>query len=770
MSRKPSSAVASHYGQSYYIVSGNREKYCVNADTAIIEALRRIEANVSHMVFVVSSSQRLEGVLSDGDLRRWLITHGGVGLDQPVSSIMNANAIHARVTDSPIVIDSFLHAPVTILPLLDEYGHVVAFAMRNAPEITVGPFTIGPQAPAFVIAEIGNNHNGSIDLAKKLVDLAREAGADCAKFQMRNIGSLYRNAGDANDIREDLGSQYTLDLLSRFNLSPAQLFEIFDHCHDQGILPLCTPWDLESVAALEEYGITGYKIASADLTNHDLLRAVAATGKTILLSTGMSTETEILESVALLRALGAIFVPLHCNSTYPTPFKDVNLSYMRRLSGLTGSVVGYSGHERGYHVTLAAVASGAKVIEKHFSIDRGMEGNDHKVSLLPEEFRQMVRQIREIEAAMGETPVFGQARALSQGELINRETLAKSLVATCDIAEGEPITAAMLTVKSPGKGLQPNRRGELIGRPARRDVRAGDFFYPSDLGEALVQARDYRFRRSWGVPVRYHDVASIRLRTNLDLVEYHLSYKDMEEVVAAHFPQPLPLDYTVHSPEAFAGDHVMDLCAEDPAYRRRSIDELKRVVAVTQALKPHHARAAEKSLIITNVGGFTSDGPLTRDEVQRRYERLAESLAEIDQEGVEIIPQTMPPFPWHFGGQRFHNLFVAPDEIAAFCRATRSRVCLDVSHSKLACTEFKWSFEDFVRTVGPFTAHLHLADAAGVDGEGLQIGEGDIDFATLGRLLDQTAPAASFVPEVWQGHKNDGEGFWIALERLEAWF
>jgi N-acetylneuraminate synthase len=142
----------------------------------------------------------------------------------------------------------------------------------------------------------------------------------------------------------------------------------------------------------------------------------------------------------------------------------------------------------------------------------------------------------------------------------------------------------------------------------------------------------------------------------------------------------------------------------------------------------------------------------------------------VDADGVEIIPQTMPPFPWHFGGQRYHNLFVEADDIVEFCRTKNYRVCLDLSHSKLACNYHKSSFQEFLEAVGPYTAHLHVVDASGVDGEGLQIGEGDIDFRATAEALDRHAKKASFVPEVWQGHKNEGEGFWYALEKLEKWF
>ncbi|MDV7391212.1 N-acetylneuraminate synthase family protein, partial [Arthrospira platensis SPKY1] len=228
---------------------------------------------------------------------------------------------------------------------------------------------------------------------------------------------------------------------------------------------------------------------------------------------------------------------------------------------------GYSGHERGYHVAIAAVAKGAKVIEKHFTLDKTMEGNDHKVSLLPEEFKAMVEGIRQVEQALG----VGGERRPSQGELMNRENLAKSLVINCDLTVGQEITAEMIEVKSPGRGLQPNRKSELIGKKAKRNFHTGDFFFISDLEDEQIKPRPYKFSRPWGVPVRYHDFQSILTKSNPDFLEFHLSYKDLEENIEKYFDKSYDLDLVVHSPELFAGDHILDLCAKDDNYREQSI-------------------------------------------------------------------------------------------------------------------------------------------------------------------------------------------------------
>ena len=738
----------------------------VFSEDDIIAALRKINANKRGFVLCVSASGQLEGVLTDGDVRRWLVSGGEFDFETSAVKVANRQFTAVQSGADDAAIRSQFSDRVTFVPVVDAHNHLIAVAWRDSRTISINGRQIGPDEPAYVIAEIGNNHNGSLDLAKELIDLAADAGADCAKFQMRDMASLYRNAGDADDESADLGAQYTLDLLARFQLDDDAMFAAFDHCKARGIQPLCTPWDEASLAKLEAYGMPGYKLASADLTNHALVTAMARTGKVLICSTGMSTQAEVDDAVALLKRHNAPFVLLHVNSTYPAPFKDINLAYMDTLARTSGAIVGYSGHERGIHVPIAAVARGAKVIEKHFTVDRGMEGNDHRVSLLPAEVREMVQSIREIEAAMGTD----KPRSITQGEMMNREVLAKSIVAARPIAEGQVIGDDDLELRSPGQGLQPYHRASLIGRKAGRAFAPGDFFFPSDLADGGAKARDYTFKRPFGVPVRYHDLRKMVAATNLDLVEFHLSYKDMEIDVAKSLgDERFDADLVVHSPELFAGDHVMDLCSPDATYRQRSIDELQRVIDITRALTPHFTRA-ERPPIIINAGGFSADGPIPADRRPAMYDLIAEALDGLDKEGVEIIPQTMPPYPWHFGGQRFHNLFMTADDIAAFCSAHGYRICLDISHSALAANHEHKSFKSFLEVVGPLTRHLHIVDAEGVDGEGLQIGEGTIDFAMVADVLDRTAPNAGFIPEIWQGHKDEGAGFWQALERLEEWF
>ena len=627
-------------------------------------------------------------------------------------------------------------------------------------KINFGKNTIG-SGTTFIIAEIGNNHNGSITRAKEMVDIAHETGVDCVKFQMRNLSEVYRKRALDNK-GEDLGTEYILDLLNRFELTIDEHREIAEYCKSKNIFYLCTPWDSSSIDILETFGVPGYKVASADLTNMPLLEKLVSVKKPLILSTGMSKSDEIDFTVSFLNARKAEFVLLHCNSTYPAPIHDINLNFLHNLKELH-PLVGYSGHERGINVSLAAVALGASVVERHFTLDRDMEGPDHAASLTSDEFKKLVSGIREIESALGEQ---GE-RKVSQGELINRENLAKSMVAAKPITAGTKIKSEHIKICSPGQGLSPQFYEKLVGVAIHRDMDEEDFFYLSDIEQISKKPGKYTFSRPWGVPVRYHDFAFYDSIIKPDVFEFHLSYSDMNLDIDKFLSGIYDSDFVVHAPELFKDSELMDLASPDDNYRAKSIRETQSVIDITRELKSYFPRT-KTPLIVANVGGFSMDEPLPADLIPSYYERFANSLEELDMEGVEIIPQTMAPFPWHFGGQRHQNIFVHADEIIKWCKILDLRVCFDVSHTSLVCNHFNYDFYEFAEKIAPYSAHIHVGDAKGVNGEGLQIGDGDINFKRLGDILKTGCPNASFIPEIWQGHKNEGEGFWVSLDKLNG--
>jgi N-acetylneuraminate synthase len=537
-------------------------------------------------------------------------------------------------------------------------------------KIQLNNFEIGG-GRAFVIAEIGNNHNGSYDRAIEMVDHAVDIGVDCVKFQMRHMEEVYRKRSLSKD-GEDLGTEYILDLLGRFELSVKEHHKLFEYCGSKGIMYLCTPWDTKSIEVLERFNVQAYKVASADLTNLPLLDRLAKTGKPLIISTGMSKVEEVQFTVDFLNIRNSNFVLLHCNSTYPAPLQDINLKWMNELKKIH-PLVGYSGHERGINISLAAIAFDACVIERHLTLDRSMEGPDHAASLTFPEFGKMLEGIREIEVGLGTCT----DRELSQGEMINRENLAKSLVSSQRLAKGTILVAEHIKVRSPGQGLSPQKYESLLGTVLQHDMEEEDFFYPSDLAQTGVKPRTYTFSRPWGVPVRYHDYKKYYDFIEPDLFEFHLSYSDMELDPKQFLSGTYDCDLVVHAPELFANSRLMDLATPDESYRKISILETQRVIDITRSLKKFFPKS-HRPMIVANVGGFTMDKPLPFEVLQSYYDRFSESLRDLDMDGVELIPQTMAPFPWHFGGQRYQNIFIHSDEILKWAKEQNMRICFEL--------------------------------------------------------------------------------------------
>ena len=620
--------------------------------------------------------------------------------------------------------------------------------------IRIGERVIGPGQPAYVIAEIGLNHNGNPELARKLVEVAVDCGCDAVKFQKRKLGSLYDEATLANlkDAEKEL--QYVVPFLQEFELSEETVSDLATLARQLGAEFLCTPWDIESVDFLEGLNVRAYKTASADLTNTFLIERLAQTGKPLMLSTGMSAWREIEATAALLKGLGVEFAFLHCRSTYPAPFRDLNLRFMERLREF-GVPVGYSGHERGISVSICAAGLGASIIERHLTTDRSLPGPDHAASLEPQDFKKMVRDIRIVEEALGEPK-----RTLSRGELMNRHALGKSLIATRQIAAGTPVTREMVGAMGPGDGISPQRVGELLGRSLRRAVKAGEQFRESDLYERDLAEEIGSLPFRWGVVVRHRDFATLTERLRPAFVEFHLTPRELTRA-----PDELPgrhqQEVVLHCPE-YVESRLVDLCATDAEHRRWSVGIVRQAADTVCRLATHFTETPERPKLVVHTGGASFEGFLA--DSAPLTEALHRSMDDLADVGAEVLLENLPPYPWYFGGQWYSNNFMRPDEIAAFCDERGLGITFDSSHAALWCNYANESLGEFIDIVRPFVRHVHLADATGLDGEGLQIGDGDVDWQMIvGKLADMEA---TIVPEIWLGHRHEGEGFAVALARL----
>lgn len=322
-----------------------------------------------------------------------------------------------------------------------------------------------------IIAEAGVNHNGSIELAKKLVEKAKEAGVDYIKFQTFKASKLVTKAAkqaeyQQKNIGKEGDSQY--QMLKKLELSPEEHEILIDYCYQLGIKFFSTAFDFDSIDYLHSLNLGLWKIPSGEVTNYPFLKRIATFNEPTILSTGMCDMEDVRAAVDALYRNGLSkenLILLHCNTEYPTPFEDVNLKAMDTLRKEFGVEVGYSDHTKGIEVPIAAVALGATVIEKHFTLDRNMEGPDHKASLEPDELKAMVRAIRNIEKAVGGDGT----KHVSESERKNIAIARKSIVAACDIKAGEIFTEENLTVKRPGNGISPMCWEEVLGQKAKRD-------------------------------------------------------------------------------------------------------------------------------------------------------------------------------------------------------------------------------------------------------------------------------------------------------------
>lgn len=318
----------------------------------------------------------------------------------------------------------------------------------------------------FIIAEAGVNHNGSLELAKKLVDAAKAADADCIKFQTYVTENLVsKNIGKAEYQKKwTKANESQFDMLKKLELTFNEFTELNNYCKKQNIEFLSTAFDFDSIDFLDQLEMSRWKIPSGDITNLPYLIKIAKFGKPVILSTGMSTMEDVSAAVSVLRENGSGEITiLHCTTEYPTPYCDVNLNAMNAIRDAFSLQVGYSDHTKGIEISIAAVALGAAVIEKHFTLDNNMKGPDHKASLEPDELKSMIRAIRNVEIALGN----GEKRP-GEAEKKNMLFARKSIVAKTFILKGETFTEENLTVKRPGDGISPMKWFEVLGKKASR--------------------------------------------------------------------------------------------------------------------------------------------------------------------------------------------------------------------------------------------------------------------------------------------------------------
>jgi N-acetylneuraminate synthase len=340
-------------------------------------------------------------------------------------------------------------------------------------------------------------------------------------------------------------------------------------------------------------------------------------------------------------------------------------------------------------------------------------------------------------------------------------------VASTDIAKDTLLTRRMVTTKSPGMGLSPQLIDQLIGRKSVRAIKRDECFTDDDLGLTEVRhgIKPVDVGMPWGIIARFTDLHTLLPRfekAGMSFVEFHVSDRDLDAGIGDFTPQRLPFDLVVHAPE-YCHDKLIDFCAADKEQREMSVQRIQKVIDLVRQLEPSFAGRFERGpKIVFHVGGMSpTPGAYDRSAA---CERLLEGVKKLDRSGVDLLLENLPPFPWYFGGRWFGHILTDGANTEAMCRESGMGLCFDTSHAGLQCHRTGEKLADFARRVMPFVRHLHISDAMGTSGEGMQIGEGQINFVELVPILLQGK--ATMVPEIWMGHHQEGKGFQVALERL----
>lgn len=609
----------------------------------------------------------------------------------------------------------------------------------------------------YIIAEIGVNHNGSIEEALFLMNEAAKAGVDAVKFQKRALSEIYVKSLLDDPNSAEWSFQYLIPQLQKLELSEHNFRSLRDEASNLGVDFIVTPFDHVSADFVATLDLDAVKFSSADLTNWPLIsHTLGKISCPAIFSTGMWDDNVIRRSAKFINEnFENRYAMLLCQSTYPAPPESLNLRYLNTLLSLV-PMVGYSGHELGIHASLLAHSLGATIIEKHITRDIYQLGPDHKASLTPSQFKELVYQLNLTRTMLGQ-----DRKVITMAEQLNREVFAKSLVANRDIAAGEIIRLEDLKFMSPGKGISPDRLVEFLGKKIIRAKKINDYITEQDFEKALTVSdwEPFSFSKEWGVKCRFHDF-EIYKQLKTPVIEFHCSDRDViDEVHATSESSAL----IIHAPEIIDRD-LFDLCSDNHDVVRKSVNILEQTITRTRELAPGF-RQGVKPKIVLHVGGMSLlDGDYDCAEITSKAEKV---LRDFDLDGVDLLPENLPPRPWYLGGQWHQYGYMRPEDLAAFCKSLSLGMTFDICHAQLYCKYAGIDLVDYTKIVLPYIRHVHISDAHGIDGEGAQIGEGELDFDALFRHLEKIQ--FSWVPEIWSGHVNHGAGTHHALCCLQKY-
>ena len=596
-----------------------------------------------------------------------------------------------------------------------------------------------------VIAEIGINHNGLVSRASQLIELAADAGVHAVKFQYRNLDNTY------SDTAREIGDEILLNEINKNYLKPEELLILTRHAKSLGLEVGISFFDeadiLDFGSNVADFDF--FKMPSVELMNSSLIDAFLKLDRYLYISLGAHSEHEIDAALSRLPAEG--WTALHCISNYPLMLQNTRLGYLRHMQKKWGREYGYSSHDDHWEVCLLAMQMGATVIERHITLDPGEEGLDHSSSSTPKDFQKICMFASSLNVLnTGDGP-----RVPNQGELLNRQNLGRSFFAAKDIVKGDSLKHEDLVYRSPNIGLNKTDVDEFLSNEVHHAVRKGASISASIFRESLgLPEKVVEFSRKVGLslPVRLHDLKNMQNLFPIGAYEFHLSFGeilseiDLDELDSTN-------RYSIHLPDYINSTQLIDPFSKDDDQKTSSLNILERTVHLAQRLQDLTGTE------VPVVGSFS----VVHNNIEEFHAQHAVLLKSYLERGVTVVPQWLPPIAWYFGGSvRLHAVNDLVD--ADLLLSNDLGVCLDMCHMILGRNYFNFSVDELLDKLQDQVRHVHIADAAGIDGEGLAVGEGEIENLPLfKRAIEYDCLK---VIEVWQGHFDNGAGFRKALIKL----
>ncbi len=636
------------------------------------------------------------------------------------------------------------------------------------------------------ISEIGINHNGSIITAKKLIQQSKNINCNYVKFQIRNINEIYHPEFLKNPSNSENANQYIYNELKKSNLKISNYIELFKYSKKLNLKVMVTPFDIKSLSLCKRAEVNAIKIGSPDFNNIQLISEALKIKKPLFISTGMSEENEINSIKYFLNKYNIHKVPInifHCVSSYPPNDDEINLRYIKVLmTKFPKYKIGYSGHERGFIPSLISIYFGATIIERHLTLNKNSDGPDHNSSLTKKEFKELILRSNLIHKKMknekfnldkflknfnlltGLQSIGKPIKSVSLNSNFNKKILGKSAIYKRNFKKNKIISLKDIRFVSPGKGISGLEfyRGK---KRLTKDVKKNDYLSNEHFNLSTQKKFNRKkikiYNKKWGLIGRLGDYEQF-IDDASDLIEIHLTWR---ELLNPKLPKKnYKSELVIHAPEYF-NDQLVDFTSDNKKIINNSLEMIENLKILIEKIKNNfYFDKVKGPKVVLHPGGHSEKSIIDTSKINK-YRNLFKNLKKIKSKNYNLLLENMPPYPWYYGGKFFQHIFTNTKEIKSFCSEADINICYDTSHAKLASNMLKINFKNFTQNILKNIEYLHISDAAKLYQEGLQIGDGEIDFKMFFNLVKNLN--VKFVPEIWNGHLEDGKGFKQAIYEIE---